>query len=47
MRLIQLKRDESPVTRGERSKSSLKHSPDGSRIAWIEGTGDVFEDFAF
>jgi tricorn protease len=35
-------RDESPVTRGERSKSSLKHSPDGSRIAWIEGTGDVF-----
>ena len=35
-------REESPVTRGERSKSSLKPSADGSRIAWIEGTGDVF-----
>jgi tricorn protease len=34
--------DESPVTRGGRSKSSLKPSPDGSRIAWIEGTGDLF-----
>jgi tricorn protease len=29
------------VTRGERSKGWLKPSPDGSKIAWIEGNGDV------
>lgn len=35
-------RDETPVTRGTRSKCRLKPSPDGSQIAWVEGTGDVF-----
>ena len=35
-------RDEAQITRGERSKCRLKLSPDGSKIAWIEGTGDVF-----
>lgn len=30
------------VTRGSRSKCRLRPSPDGSKIAWIEGTGDVF-----
>lgn len=34
--------DESPITHGGRSKSSLKTSPEGSRIAWIEGIGDLF-----
>lgn len=31
-----------PVTRGTRTKCRLAHSPDGSKIAWVEGTGDVF-----
>ena len=35
-------REECQVTRGKRSKCRLKPSPDGSKIAWIEGTGDVF-----
>ncbi len=30
------------VTWGKRSKCRLKPSPDGSRIAWVEGIGDVF-----
>jgi tricorn protease len=34
--------DEYQVTRGTRLKSRLTPSPDGSRIAWVEGTGDVF-----
>lgn len=34
--------DEMQVTRGTRSKGRLKPSPDGSKIAWIEGNGDVF-----
>jgi tricorn protease len=33
--------DEKPVTRGAASKSRLKQSPDGKRIAWVEGNGDV------
>lgn len=33
---------EMPVTRGSRSKGRMKPSPDGSKIAWIEGNGDVF-----
>lgn len=33
---------EQQVTRGTRSKSRLKLSPDGRKIAWVEGTGDVF-----
>ncbi len=33
---------ETPVTYGTRSKGRLKSSPDGSKIAWIEGNGDVF-----
>jgi len=33
---------EMPVTRGSRSKGRLKLSSDGSKIAWIEGNGDVF-----
>jgi tricorn protease len=35
-------RDEQPVTRGARSKCRLAPSPDGSAIAWVEGTGDLF-----
>ncbi len=34
--------DESPVTHGVRSKCRFKRSPDGTEIAWVEGTGDVF-----
>lgn len=34
--------DEMPVTSGSRSKGRMKPSPDGSKIAWIEGNGDVF-----
>jgi C-terminal processing protease CtpA/Prc len=34
--------DEREVTRGPRSKSRMAISPDGGRIAWVEGTGDVF-----
>lgn len=30
------------LTYGKRSKCRLKLSPDGSKIAWVEGTGDVF-----
>ncbi len=30
------------LTHGGRSKSRLKPSPDGSRLAWVEGTGDIF-----
>jgi Tol biopolymer transport system component/C-terminal processing protease CtpA/Prc len=33
--------DSQPVTRGPRSKGGLLTSPDGSKIAWVEGTGDV------
>ena len=29
------------VTSGPRSKSRMLPSPDGSRIAWVEGTGDI------
>lgn len=35
-------RNETPVTRGNRSKRRFKPSPDGRQIAWVEGTGDVF-----
>ncbi len=35
-------RDEQLVTRGTLSKSRLKPSPDGRKIAWIEGNGDIF-----
>ncbi len=35
-------RDEAPVTRGTRSKCRFMPSPEGSRIAWVEGVGDVF-----
>ncbi len=34
--------DEQPVTSGGRTKSQFLPSPDGSKIAWVEGTGDVF-----
>lgn len=34
--------DEQPVTSGGRTKSQFSPSPDGSKIAWVEGTGDVF-----
>ncbi len=34
--------DEGRVTGGARLKSSLMPSPDGSRIAWVEGNGDLF-----
>ena len=30
------------VTRGSHSKNRCKPSPDGTKIAWVEGTGDVF-----
>ena len=33
--------DVSQITRGNRSKGWLKPSPDGSKIAWIQGPGDV------
>ncbi|MGD9417540.1 MAG: S41 family peptidase [Verrucomicrobiota bacterium JB025] len=33
---------EQQVTQGEVSKGRLKPSPDGSRIAWIEGAGDIW-----
>ncbi len=33
--------DEMPVTSGAASKSRFRISPDGSRIAWVEGTGIV------
>ena len=32
---------EQQITRNSRSKGSFKPSPDGTRIAWVEGTGDV------
>ena len=35
-------KDESPVTRSPGSKTRFKPSPDGSRIAWLEGTGSLF-----
>ncbi len=35
-------RDEQLVTRGSLTKSRLKLSPDGTKIAWIEGNGDLF-----
>lgn len=35
-------RDEMQVTRGARSKCRFKPSLDSSKIAWLEGTGDVF-----
>lgn len=35
-------KDETRITRGTRSKTRLKPSPDGGKIAWIEGNGDVF-----
>lgn len=34
--------NEQQITRGPRSKCRITPSPDGSCIAWIEGTGDVF-----
>ena len=34
--------DEQQITQGNTSKSRFALSPDGSRIAWIEGTGNVF-----
>ncbi len=34
--------DEQQVTRGNRSKCRFSPSSDGTRIAWVEGTGDVF-----
>lgn len=34
--------NEEQLTRSKRSKGSLKISPDDSRIAWTEGTGDLF-----
>jgi tricorn protease len=34
--------DEEPVTHGARSKSRLEFCPNRLKIAWIEGTGDVF-----
>lgn len=34
-------KDEHAVTRGNRSKSQLMPSPDGSKIAWVDGPGDV------
>ncbi len=34
--------DEQAVTTGTASKSRLKQSPDGKRIAWVEGNGDIF-----
>ena len=34
--------DAQPVSRGPRTKCRLKPSPDGSQIAWVEGTGDVY-----
>lgn len=34
--------DAQQVTRGQRSKNRLMPSPDGSKIAWVEGTGDLF-----
>lgn len=39
-------RDETPVTRGTRSKRRFKPSPDGLQMAWLEGTGDVFTALA-
>ncbi|MEI6654344.1 MAG: S41 family peptidase [Verrucomicrobiota bacterium] len=30
------------ITHGSRSKCRMKVSPDGTQIAWVEGTGDVF-----
>ncbi len=33
---------ETPVTYGTRSKGRLKLSPNSSKIAWVEGNGDVF-----
>lgn len=34
--------DEVAVTTGSSTKSRLKVSPDGLRLAWVEGRGDVF-----
>lgn len=34
--------DARAIVRGPRSKCRLTPSPDGRRIAWVEGTGDVF-----
>lgn len=31
-----------PITHGGRSKCRMKANRDGTRIAWVEGTGDVF-----
>jgi tricorn protease len=33
--------DPLPVTRGSKSKSRLQVSPDGLKIAWVEGNGDL------
>lgn len=34
--------EDQAITRGPGSKSRLKTSPDGSRIAWVEGKGDLW-----
>ena len=34
--------DARQLTYGKRSKCRLKSSPDGTKIAWVEGLGDVF-----
>jgi len=34
--------DTHPITQGPRSKSRFTQSTDGSKIAWAEGTGDLF-----
>lgn len=34
--------EDRPVTSGKGSKSRFKVSPDGTRIAWVQGTGSVF-----
>ena len=34
--------DEQAVTTGALSKSLLKPSPDGGKIAWVQGNGDIF-----
>lgn len=34
--------EDRPVTSGKGSKGRLKASPDGTRIAWVQGTGNVF-----
>lgn len=34
--------EDRPVTGGKGSKGRLKVSPDGARIAWMQGTGNVF-----